>query len=247
MGLRSRLSQFLQQDNKAAVDPVETPLPNNPTRNPQCSEFEIDGWNISEFIVHRLVPIVGTHPFPLHELMLMCAAITRLEPSVIFEWGTNIGKSARIFHETACYYGIKTTIHSIDLPDDIEHGEHPHSQRGELVRGIDDVRLHQGDGLNVALKLWEDAGSPSGPMFFIDGDHSYESVKRELEGITKAVRDPILLLHDTFYQSPESGYNIGPHRAISELLAEHPGRFSIVETSISLPGMSLLIPAKAPS
>lgn len=242
MGFRSKLGQLLFICKKSWKTHITPSAGANPCPNPQSALFEVDAWNISQFIVERLIPIVGVHPFPLQELMLMCAAITRLQPPVLFEWGTNIGKSARIFYETSRYYGINTTIHSIDLPDEIEHGEHPHSRRGELLHGIDAVKLYKGDGLNVALKVWQNSGSPSSPMFFIDGDHAYESVKRELDGITKTVRDPILLVHDTFYQSSDSGYNIGPHRAIRELLAEHPGRFSIVETMISLPGMSLLIP-----
>jgi cephalosporin hydroxylase len=216
--------------------------PSNPVRNPECSEFEVDGWNLSRFIVSKLVPVVGIHPFPLQELMLMSAAVVRLRPSLIFEWGTNIGKSARIFYEVANYYSVPLIVHSIDLPDEIDHVEHPRSGRGFMVRKIKAVKLHQGDGLTTSLRLWQEAGSPSRPMFFIDGDHSYESVKRELEGIVAAVPDPFLLLHDTFFQSSEAAYNLGPYTAIEEFLGRYPGRFSRVQTGFSLPGMTLLIP-----
>jgi hypothetical protein len=218
----------------------------NPSRNPGCSEFETDGWTTSAFVAHTLVPLVGVHPFPLQELMLMTAAVCRFEPSLIFEWGTNIGKSARIFYEISKYFHIQTAIHTCDLPDDVDHVEHPHAQRGAMVQGLAGVSLHQGDGLTTSLSLWEKAGRPHSPLFFLDGDHSYASVRREIDGILAVVPDPVLLLHDTFLQSSESGYNIGPRQAVEESLAACLGRFQAVHSGLSLPGMSLLY-STAPS
>ena len=70
----------------------------DPALNLSSTEFEVNNWIVSEFVIHRLAPIVGTHPFPLDELMMMTAATCRFKPEIIFEWGTNIGKSARIFY-----------------------------------------------------------------------------------------------------------------------------------------------------
>src|SRR3989344_9247020 len=89
------------------------------------TEFEVNNWVTSDFIVNKLVPIVGFHPFPLNELMLMTSAVCYFKPEFIFEWGTNIGKSARIFYEISKAFDIKTEVHSIDLPDDVFHDEHP--------------------------------------------------------------------------------------------------------------------------
>lgn len=231
-GQTSSLGPFLSTDN--------------PSRNAGCSEFEIDGWATSAFVAHTLVPLVGVHPFPLQELMLMSATVCRFEPSLIFEWGTNIGKSARIFYEISKYFHIPADIHTCDLPDDVDHVEHPHAQRGAMVQGLAGVTLHQGDGLTTSLSLWEEAGRPQRPLFFLDGDHSYASVRREIDGILAVVPDPVLLLHDTFLQSPECGYNIGPRQAVEESLAAHPGRFHAVHSGLSLPGMTLLY-STAPS
>lgn len=242
MGIRTRLRSLFRPDSSGIAHGSAAEAKTNPRRNPQCSAFEVDGWDLSRFVCRKLVPIVDTHPFPLQELMLMAAAIAGQQPSLVFEWGTNIGKSARIFYEVALHYGVNTVIHSIDLPDDIEHVEHPRTDRGLMVRGIDAVHLHQGDGLATSLEIWRQAGSPANPLFFIDGDHSYESVSRELAGIAESVPDPILLLHDTFYQSSDSGYNIGPHQAVAEFLERHPSRFEVLHSGISLPGMTLLIP-----
>lgn len=240
MGILSRL-QALRGSASAQPSSLDPFLGTaNPTRNPGCSEFEIDGWATSAFVAHTLVPLVGVHPFPLHELMLMTATVCRFEPSLIFEWGTNIGKSARIFYEICKFFQIPAAIHTCDLPDDIDHVEHPHAERGAMVRGLEDVTLHQGDGLTTSLSLWEEAGRPHRPLFFLDGDHSYASVRREIDGIMAVVPDPILLLHDTFHQSLESGYNIGPRRAVEETLAARPGHFHAVHSGLSLPGMTLL-------
>ena len=208
-------------------------------RNVSCTAFEVDNWSISKFIVHKLVPIVGLHPYPVTELNLMVAAVCRLKPEQIFEWGTNIGKSARIFYEAGKHFGIPIDIHSIDLPDAENHVEHPKSTRGRLVRRCSNVTLHQGDGLGKSIELYQ--RSPQcRTLVFIDGDHSYESVRRELTGVIAAMPKAHILLHDTFYQSPEAGYNIGPYRAVTETMASMPGKYQVMSTATGLPGMTLL-------
>lgn len=242
MGILSKLQKL--RGSADALQPSHTAFLStaNPSRNPGCSEFEVDGWATSAFVAHKLVPLVGVHPFPLQELMLMTATVCRFEPSLIFEWGTNIGKSARIFYEISRFFQIPAAIHSCDLPDDVDHVEHPHAQRGAMVRDLQGVTLHQGDGLTTSLGIWEQAGRPNRPLFFLDGDHSYASVRREIDGILAVVPDPVLLMHDTFLQSSESGYNVGPRQAVDESLAASPGRFHVVHSGLSLPGMSLMYP-----
>lgn len=209
--------------------------------NRGCREFEVNNWIISQFVVDRLVQIVGVHPFPINEQMLMVAAICRLRPTHIFEWGTNIGKSARIFYETCRGFGIAAEVHSVDLPDEVEHAEHPGEKRGHLVRGIPGVQLHLGDGLDTSLQILATCGAAEvRPLFFLDGDHGYASVRRELEGIIEQVPLAGILLHDTFYQSEQSGYNVGPYRALVDVLADNEGTFKILSQNIGLPGMTLL-------
>jgi hypothetical protein len=98
-------------------------------------EFQVNNWDLSSFILRKIIPTVGLHPFPLNELSLITASVAWVNPTHIFEWGTHIGKSARIFYETCKFIGIKAEIHSIDLPDDIDHVEHPHNKRGKFVAG----------------------------------------------------------------------------------------------------------------
>ena len=212
----------------------------DPAMNVNCSEFEVNSWTVSEFIVGTLVPIVDVHPFPLNELFLMVSAVCRLKPEHVFEWGTHLGKSARVFYETSKYFGLDIEVHSVDLPDEIVHQEHPGQQRGVLVKGLREVMLHQGDGLTVCLDIYNRIEKPNKTLVFIDGDHDYESVKRELTGVMKNMPDANILLHDTFFQSPESGYNIGPYQAIAEAMTAASGRYRILSTNMGLPGMTLL-------
>jgi hypothetical protein len=216
----------------------------NPVKNAGCSEFEVDNWAVSRFVLRKLIPQVGFHPFPLNELMLMVAAVCWIRPQQIFDWGTNIGKSARIFYECTSHYRIDAEVHSTDLPDTVDHVEHPRHKRGRLVRRLPRVHLHLGDGVGTSLDIWRASGRKPGPLFLIDGDHSYESVSRELCAIAGEVTDPGILLHDSFYQSSESGYNVGPHRAIEDLMALMPRRFRRLNSGLGLPGMTLLYAAQ---
>ncbi len=210
----------------------------DPTVNLHSSEFEVNKWIISEYVANRLMPVAGVHPFPLDELMLMASTVCRFKPELIFEWGTNIGKSARIFYEITHTFKIDCEIHSIDLPDDVFHNEHPQKNRGKMVKGIDAVKLHQADGLTKSLEIYREKNPKGNILFFVDGDHSYESVKKELEGILKNIPQAVVLLHDTFYQSENSGYNVGPRKAIDETINEE--NYKIISTNCGLPGMTLL-------
>lgn len=210
-----------------------------PVKNVNCSEFEVDNWIISDFIISKLAPIVGTHPYPITELNLMVAAVCRLKPQQVFEWGTNIGKSARIFYETGKQFNIPLEVHSIDLPDDLDHQEHPRAKRGYMVKGYAGVTLYQADGISKAIELYQHRPQ-NRTLVFIDGDHSYESVYRELNGVISAMPNAHILLHDTFYQSEGSGYNIGPYKAVTETLFTVPGKYRVMATTTGLPGMTLL-------
>ncbi len=235
--VRSILSRFRRQEPPAAA------VRSDPVRNPGASEFEVDLWTLSDFVLDTIVPAVGVRPYPLNELLLMTAAACCLRPSVVFDWGTHIGVSARIFYECNKAFDLDYEIHSIDLPPDASHVEHPGEEHGRLVRGLDRVHLHRGNGVEVALDVWRKLGQPKRPLFFVDGDHAYESVRDELRRIFSMVPDASVLAHDTFFQSSESNYNVGPARAIDEVVGGFPSRFKVIKSGLGLPGMTLLASA----
>lgn len=212
-----------------------------PAVNENCTQFEVNNWEISRFVLKKLVAKVGLQPFPLDELMLLSSAVVRLRPEYIFEWGTHVGKSARVFYEVTKYYTIPCQIHSIDLPDEASHVEHPRDKRGMLVKNLRGVILHQGDGLEVSAKVLSSLSpTPKNILFFLDGDHSYSSVKRELDFISTRFPQAAILAHDTFYQSQEAGYNVGPWQAVEELLRSPENQYTKIEINTGLPGMTLL-------
>lgn len=200
--------------------------------------FESNQWNISEFVIESLIPVVDTKPFPLAELELMVSAVVWSSPELIFDWGTHIGKSARVFTEVLRAIKSLAKIYSIDLPDNVNHVEHPGSERGRLVRDCKEVVLIQGDGVSEALKIYEEKSRPRKALFFLDGDHEYRSVKRELDLISKRVKSPNILVHDTFFQTRKSGYNIGPFRAVQWAIKNY--NYRAVSVEMGLPGMTLL-------
>ncbi len=238
--------------NKKYQKSIDKILPNflklyqskNTVVNNNSSELEVNINQLSSFIIKDLLPIVGVSPFPITELLLMSSAVVKLKPDYIFEWGTHLGMSARIFHEICKKYEKNTIIHSIDLPDDIEHFEHPGKKRGIKVKGIKNVVLHQGDGLETSIEIAKNLGDKSKLLFLLDGDHSYDSVTRELNGIYQVFPKATMIIHDTFYQSTDSGYNIGPFEAVRDFLEKNPNKYKKISTDFGLPGMTLLYTTK---
>ena len=177
-------------------------------------------------------------PYPLDEQLFMCSAVSYFQPDLIVEWGTHKGISARIFYEANRFLGGKAVIHSVDLPTTTSHVENIRdaAERARFVRGLP-VTLHEGDGLSVARELHATIGPAGSPLFFLDGDHEYETVLRELQGIRGFARSATVLVHDTFNQDAQSAYNIGPFRALAEFAAAR--RTPVHSTALGLPGMSL--------
>jgi cephalosporin hydroxylase len=199
-----------------------------------AANLEIDKWAASDAVLW-LQRIVGKHPYPLDELMLMTAAFGSLRPDVVVEIGTHVGKSARIWWELSRLFGCQTAIHTIDLHDP-SHAEYPGASLGKMIKGLPIVQ-HVGDGFDVADQLLLDFQGRR-CLLFLDGDHAFDSVSKEL---ALAVRHPCVaavLLHDTFFQ-PESGYNHGPYEAVQQFLASHTVR-QVVHAHLGLPGMTYL-------
>lgn len=196
--------------------------------------LEVDKWKTSAYLL-KLVKAVGFHPFPLDELMLMAAAFEYHRPEIIIDIGTHLGKSARIWFELSQRLRLRTQIHTIDLCD-AGHIESPGEALGRYIRGLP-VRQHVGDGYSCACDIISSASPTAVFLLFLDGDHAYQSVHRELQ-LGRMIKRGCILVHDTFYQ-PGSTYNHGPYLAIQDSLSYLPVR-QVIHLQTGLPGMSYL-------
>lgn len=195
--------------------------------------MEVDSWAISEILLKKVIPVIDVHPYPLNEQMLMASAVAFVQPKIIVEWGTHYGKSARLFWEISKALHLNIEVHTVDLMDP-NHPEFPGSARGKYL-GSTTVKQHVGDGYEVAMSLLKENKQPA--LIYIDGDHSKESVKKDLTIWNELPSGSGVLAHDVFYQNP-TNYNIGPYQSIQEFLIEQKDTISQVQWQLlGLPGM----------
>lgn len=195
--------------------------------------IEVDKWAVSEYLP-TLVKVVGVRPYPLDELMLMAAAFEHHRPDVVIDIGTHFGKSARIWFELAKRFRVPASIHTIDICDP-SHPEYPGEKLGRYIRGLP-IEQHVDDGYTCACKIISSTPRASF-LVFLDGDHSYDTVRHELR-LGQTMTKGCLLIHDTFYQ-PDSSYNHGPHLAIRDSLPNLNVK-QVIHLQTGLPGMSYL-------
>ena len=199
-----------------------------------ANRLEVDKWMASDTAL-RLQRIVGKRPYPLDELMLMTAVFCYIQPAVVIDIGTHVGKSARVWWELSRLFGFRCDIHTIDLYDR-SHAEYPGEMLGKMIKGLS-VMQHRGDGLTIANDLLRKcAGTPC--LLFLDGDHAFETVSKELGLAVQHSNVAGVLVHDTFYQ-PGSKYNHGPFEAVSAFVATTEVR-EVVHAHMGLPGMTFI-------
>lgn len=155
------------------------------------------------------------------EVELVYDTLSRLRPDIVCEWGTHMGHSARLFYEIAAQLMLGCRVHSIDITKDAAGGH-----RGAMVKNVP-VNLHVGDGVTVAMGLCERF---SRPLFFLDDNHEYRHVLRQLETIHQ--RKPgVMLMHDVFRMETVAGEAAWilhePGDAAAVFLAEHPHRYAV--------------------
>lgn len=191
----------------------------------------------SKYVARRLTRLVPPWPYQPGELHLMTVAVLATEPEVICEWGTNAGVSAKIFHHIARDFDLKAIIHSVDLPPTEDHVENVVNKRGIYVRGLSDVHLHLGDGLEVSKRIAKGKRA----LFFVDGDHRRATVARELLELSAEFPSSGILLHDTCVVED----NDNPWAAIRDFEGENPGKYRRFDVAPTAPGMTLLLPVSA--
>lgn len=174
------------------------------------------------------------------EVCFMAETVERYRPSHVFEWGTNRGSSARIWFECARLLKLDCEVHTIELPIWLAHlsPEHPGVDWAEQIRDAPEVQTHRGEGAFVAVSLCLEIEAPR-PLFFVDGDHSFEAVRRELAMIGHSAPKAVIVLHDTNHV--EGFGPTGPAAAVNEYLRERSHGIDI-EVLASQAGMTRLWP-----
>ena len=114
------------------------------------------------------------------------------------------------------------------------------------MRDVADLlELHTTDAVAGAVALWNERYRHERralPLFFLDGDHAFETVLREQEALYRAVGCRAqFLLHDTLPRPAGSDANEGPWLAAQAFLAGVArGEYRAHSTHMGLPGMTLL-------
>jgi len=169
--------------------------------------------------------------FSVGECRFIVETFELVWPDFFCEWGTNVGNSARYFHETRVLLGLDCVMHSVEGVDNIPilRVEEEGMVRGQHVLDVP-VGLHIGIGVEVALDLYAASGK-SRPLFFLDGQHDDASVTVEIESIHSACPEGAMLLHDA---QPSWTYP-GPWLAAMRWLKTHPG-YEAAETEAGKKG-----------
>lgn len=139
-------------------------------------------------IRHLAVPGYGDD-----EIGFIADTVEALRPTHIYDWGTNVGASARIWWEAAPTAQITTVEH----PDD-QTFDHPGHRYGLWCEGLGPrMRMLKGDGVRTSIETFVEDGRPPNALFFLDGDHEYDAVFDELEAIHGWAPEAVVLVHDT--------------------------------------------------
>lgn len=171
-----------------------------------------------ERIVEEVADIYGKLSPGDHFKLYEAAYFAR---GAILEIGRLHGKSTAVLAAGLREGRVQAPLYSVDLQD-----RHQSTAEGHLrERGLLElVTLMQGDSAEVIAKL-----PGRFDTVFVDGDHSYEGVMRDLHALEGRIEPGgVAMFHDRFHPANESG-EYGVARALQERTAEmglaYRGRF----------------------
>jgi cephalosporin hydroxylase len=152
------------------------------------------------FVAHVLA--LGVPAYRETEIAFMYETVRDVQPTHIFEWGTNAGSSARIWSEAVHQLGLDAQIHSTDLhAPGSACSEYPGFVQGQWVDGLPGVTLYQGDGLETTLRLCVEL-RPARPLVFLDDSHQLLQNARALRMLRFEVPDAVILVDDAATGEP---------------------------------------------
>jgi cephalosporin hydroxylase len=153
------------------------------------------------------------------ELLDLLERVRALEPQLVCEIGTAAGGTLYFLTRVASESALIVSI-------DIATPPHTRFARGKLGRAEQRIVSLEGDSQTpeMVARLREQLDGRQLDFLFIDGDHSYDGVKRDFELYAPLVRaGGLIALHDI---NPDSGDPAGPisgevPRAWAELRESH--------------------------
>lgn len=171
-----------------------------------------NGIGLNELITFCFYGIGGLiRPLQVQEeISGMLKILDKIEPKVVVEIGTAKGGTLFLFHRIA---SEDATIISIDLPHGMFGGGYPvwknplykafklPGQKLHLIR----ADSHRQETLN---KIKNILNGENVDFLFIDGDHTYEGVKKDFEMYSPLVKDGVIVLHDIVVHPPEIGCKV---------------------------------------
>lgn len=160
----------------------------------------------------------------LYELFVLCSIMTNIKANRIFEIGTYEGNST---YHLALNSDPKAQIFTLDLPKELLTKQSDSKIVKEYEKGIIAGRRFSGNSLeSKIIQLWGDSTnfnfSPykqSIDMVFIDGDHSYDTVKSDTRNALMMLshepnKKTCIIWHDYII-----GYEVA--KALTEEIPEH--------------------------
>ena len=151
-------------------------------------------------------------PMQAHEeIAALYGMVSDLKPKTVLEIGTCHGGTLYLWCQVA---DKAATVISLDLPGGhYGGGYHPKREKlyGLFARGDQELHLLRGDShADTSLEKVKSLLKGRGVDFlFIDGDHSYEGVKRDYQLYSPLVRQGgIIALHDIAKRKAETGIEV---------------------------------------
>jgi predicted O-methyltransferase YrrM len=145
------------------------------------------------------------------EIVSLLKLVERLKPRVILEIGTAAGGTLFLFCRAS---DPKATIISIDLPGGRFGGGYPkwkiplYKSFAKDLQRIHLIRANSHDSKTLE-KVKSFLRGRRIDFLFIDGDHSYEGVRRDFEMYSSLVRSGgIIAFHDIVIHPPQTGCEV---------------------------------------
>jgi cephalosporin hydroxylase len=161
------------------------------------------------------------------ELSALVELVVERKPHNVLEIGTYHGGTLFLWCQ---FSDPQATIASLDLPGG-EYGGGYHWVRTPIYKAFakpqQRLRLLRGNSHSASMFERVKQTFPNGIDFlFIDGDHTYEGVKRDFQVYSSLVRNGIVAFHDICHDKGQHAHNRlgGVDRLWTELRDKYPSR-----------------------